>query len=64
MEVSIKIIEKRCKRCGLCLYYCPQKVYTCEKGAIPRAENLAACTACRLCEMHCPDFAIEVEAAK
>lgn len=64
MAVSIKIDERRCKQCGLCLYYCPQKVYIWEKGAVPKPENLAVCTACKLCELHCPDFAIEVEAAK
>jgi MinD superfamily P-loop ATPase len=30
---------------------------------VPVVARLEACTACRFCELHCPDFAIEVEAA-
>ncbi len=53
--------EKWCKRCGICVEFCPGKVFTMENLQPPAAVNLEACTLCRLCEMRCPDYAISVE---
>jgi 2-oxoglutarate ferredoxin oxidoreductase subunit delta len=55
------VFGKWCKECGLCVAFCP-------RGVLGRAEdgstivvNPDECTACRWCELHCPDFAITVK---
>ncbi|MBS3741135.1 MAG: 4Fe-4S binding protein [Candidatus Cloacimonetes bacterium] len=63
---EVKIVEDRCKGCGFCVEYCPCDVLELsdkfnKKGYHPPyAEKLEECTACKLCEMICPDFAIFV----
>ena len=49
-----------CKGCGICVEFCPKNVLELnpsEKVIPARPEN---CIACQLCELRCPDFAIEV----
>lgn len=49
-----------CKACGICIALCPTTVFDRDadgQAVVARPED---CTACRLCEWHCPDFAIEV----
>jgi 2-oxoglutarate ferredoxin oxidoreductase subunit delta len=58
---AITIHEKWCKRCGICVEFCPGKVFSLETGQIPVAAHLDSCTVCRLCEMRCPDYAVSVE---
>ncbi|MEM4717439.1 MAG: 4Fe-4S binding protein [Desulfurococcaceae archaeon] len=66
-KYRISIIIDRCKECGLCLSICPVKVLV--KSNIlnkygyhpPSPEYIDKCIGCKLCEYHCPDFAIFVE---
>ena len=56
----VTVFPNWCKGCGLCVEFCPAGVL--EQGAdepviVARPEK---CTACRWCELHCPDFAIFV----
>ncbi len=60
-SVKISISEKRCKQCGICSELCPKQVFGQAAGQIPQVVRLEDCIACRLCEMRCPDFAIDVE---
>ena len=49
-----------CKACGICIALCPEHVFdTAEMGeaVVARPDD---CTMCLLCELHCPDFCIEV----
>jgi 2-oxoglutarate ferredoxin oxidoreductase subunit delta len=49
-----------CKGCGICINFCPGKVLELdgmEKVVAARQEH---CICCRMCEMRCPDLAIEV----
>jgi 2-oxoglutarate ferredoxin oxidoreductase subunit delta len=50
-----------CKGCGICVELCPKKVLELDdtdKVAVVRPQD---CICCRMCELRCPDFAIEVE---
>jgi len=60
-EITITVSEKRCKQCGICSALCPKQVFTQEIGQVPVVAHLDQCIGCRLCEMRCPDFAIDVE---
>ena len=60
-EFRVVILEKNCKQCGICTYFCPKNVLKQNPGCCPIVANPDACTGCKMCEMRCPDFAIEVE---
>jgi len=57
---NIEINYLWCKGCGICIYYCPKKVYTAGELGKPQIMNMDDCINCRLCVMRCPDLAIEV----
>ncbi len=63
-QITISVNEKLCKQCGICVSLCPKQVLAQEPGRAPEVRNLGACTGCSLCQMRCPDFAIEVEAVQ
>lgn len=58
---AIQVNDKWCKRCGICIEFCPGKVFDQDNPRVPMIADLAACTVCRMCEMRCPDYAISVE---
>ena len=60
----ISIKKDLCKRCGICIEFCPVKVFAQEADGTPVPQNQDKCTGCKLCEMRCPDFAIKVEVTK
>jgi 2-oxoglutarate ferredoxin oxidoreductase subunit delta len=49
-----------CKACGICIALCPTKVFDDDDAGRPIVSRPQDCTACLLCELHCPDFAIEI----
>lgn len=55
----IIINEKYCKACSICVDFCPTNVLEI-KGATCVVKDLEACTRCQLCDLRCPDFAIQV----
>ena len=59
-----RIIREWCKGCGICVAFCPTKVLELDRSDKAVAARLADCIACRLCELRCPDLAIEVEVEK
>ncbi len=63
---DIMIKKDLCKGCGICIDVCPRNVLTGsdeinEYGLYyPMVSDLKRCIVCRLCELYCPDFAVEV----
>ena len=64
--VTISIYSDLCKGCQLCLASCAFDVFemSSERGKqgylLPRVARLENCKKCMLCELSCPDMAIEV----
>jgi 2-oxoglutarate ferredoxin oxidoreductase subunit delta len=56
---NIQINKRCCKGCGICVGLCT-KVLAMDSGSKAVASNPALCTGCRICETHCPDFAISI----
>lgn len=57
---EITVNSKWCKKCGLCIAFCPKKVLE-SNGGGPLVTRPSECIGCLQCEMHCPDFAIAVK---
>ncbi len=55
----IEINERLCKGCSICVDFCPTNVLE-MRGTVVAVKDLAACTRCQLCDLRCPDFAIQV----
>ena len=49
-----------CKACGICIALCPDKVFDRDDLGYPVLARPEECSQCLICELHCPDFAIEV----
>ena len=49
-----------CKGCGICVSFCPKKVLELDSGEKAEVVRSEDCICCMLCELRCPDLAIEV----
>lgn len=69
-SAKITIEESYCKGCGICVDFCPKKIFGESKklsksgASIPGIQNEGACIECGICEMLCPDLAISVVRTK
>jgi len=52
--------RERCKRCGVCVELCPRQVFSTTLEGYPDITEVEECSQCTLCELWCPDYAIEV----
>ena len=50
-----------CKACGICIAFCPKKVFDRSEEGKPVIQRPDDCIGCRFCELHCPDFAITIK---
>ena len=57
----VRTFDNWCKGCGLCIAFCPQKVFEAGPEGHPIVAHEERCTACNWCYYHCPDFAIRIE---
>ena len=57
---EVHVFDNWCKGCGLCIEFCPAGVLVLGMDNRPKPIYPENCTACRWCELHCPDFAIFV----
>ncbi len=55
---AVTISKERCKLCGICVAVCPTRNLDIIGGSLVAYDR---CTGCKLCELHCPDFAIYAE---
>lgn len=49
-----------CKGCGICVAFCPTNVLELDSKDKAVAARIEKCIACKMCEMRCPDLAVEV----
>jgi 2-oxoglutarate ferredoxin oxidoreductase subunit delta len=57
---ELKINRDWCKGCGICVSFCPKKVLELDSKDKSVAVRPEDCICCMLCELRCPDLAIEV----
>lgn len=56
----VEINLQWCKSCSICVAFCPTNALMADDMGAPQFTHPEKCTGCGLCEMMCPDFAIEV----
>ena len=59
-KVKISIVPRYCKGCEICVKLCPTQVLGMEMFLV-KVVDVDKCTACSLCELRCPDFAIFID---
>ncbi|QAT48366.1 4Fe-4S dicluster domain-containing protein [Caproiciproducens sp. NJN-50] len=57
----ITVNKAWCKKCGICIAFCPKQVLEKDGDGYPEPTRSEECIGCRLCEMRCPDFAMAVK---
>lgn len=58
---TVAIDPVSCKGCEICVQVCPKDVLRMNDRTKAEVQMLEDCTGCLMCEIYCPDFAIEVE---
>lgn len=61
---SVRIYRDWCKKCGVCIAFCPKEALEQGQEGYPALKDNHSCNGCGLCELLCPDFAIVVQDEK
>jgi 2-oxoglutarate ferredoxin oxidoreductase subunit delta len=54
------INQEWCKGCGICVHFCTRDVLQLDEMDTVFVARADDCIGCKLCELRCPDLAIEV----
>ncbi len=57
---SLEINGEWCKGCGICVAFCPKNVWELDRKDKAVPTRPSDCICCNMCELRCPDLAIEV----
>jgi 2-oxoglutarate ferredoxin oxidoreductase subunit delta len=60
-KTKIEINADLCKGCGICVAFCHKKVLELDEQDKAVARRPEDCNACTLCELRCPDMALEIK---
>jgi len=60
----ITVYHDWCKHCGICVAFCPKEVLAMDENRKVYPKFPEKCIACHMCELRCPDFAINVAEVK
>ena len=58
--LKLEINRDWCEGCGICVKYCPTQVLELDSRDKSVAVRPDDCICCKMCELRCPDLAIEV----
>lgn len=62
-KAGVEINRDWCKGCAICVTFCPKQVLALDARDKAFVAHPEKCNACRVCELRCPDMAIEVKQA-
>lgn len=63
-KYNIEIFKSWCKKCGICVAFCPVEALGQDESGAPFVKNPEKCTGCQMCELRCPDFAITLRSPR
>jgi 2-oxoglutarate ferredoxin oxidoreductase subunit delta len=57
-KIPVFIYHDWCKKCGICVTFCPTGTLARSKDGSPYVKHPEKCIHCEMCDRLCPDFAI------
>lgn len=60
MKKKLKFNRDWCKGCGICVEFCPKNVLDLDDQLKIYAPRSGDCIFCKMCELRCPDIAVEI----